>query len=128
MAENPPPNVVPPLQFSMNADKSRVTVTPTVPGSFDLTAEGVDMLIRALVAGRAGMRPAREPYAQEELGRVITANGMHTRLQPEEDGSGDMLFGLFHPGLGWLGTHFNKAEVETFANGLHAARARNLKR
>lgn len=118
----------PPLNFAMSADKSRVTVTPTASGSFDLTTEQVDMLIRALVAGRAGMQPAREPYSQPELSRVLTANGMHTRVQPEEDGSGDMLFGLFHPGLGWLGTHFNKVEVEKLADAINAARLGNLKR
>lgn len=122
MAENPP------LHFAMSADRSRVTVTPTVPGAFDLTADGVDTLIRALIAGRAGMRPAREPYSKEELGRVVTANGMQTRIQPEEDGSGDVLLGLFHPGLGWLGTHFNAGEIEKVTETLDAARARNRAR
>ncbi|WP_376095246.1 hypothetical protein ACE7GA_02705 [Roseomonas sp. CCTCC AB2023176] len=121
MPENPP------LNFAMSPDRTRVTVTPTVPGSFELTADQVDMLIRALIAGRTGMQPARDAYAPQELSRVLTADGMQTRLQEEGDGSGDVLLGLFHPGLGWLGSHCRKDAVAQLADALNEARGKAAK-
>ncbi len=114
---------VPPLRFAMNTEKSAVTVTTRGGESFDLTAADMDVLIHGLVAGRAGMTPTREPFDEAELGNVLSHAAMRSRLMPEGDGSGDVLLGLFHPGLGWVGAHVRKADATRFSEAWDAARS-----
>ncbi|WP_426958906.1 hypothetical protein [Muricoccus radiodurans] len=111
-----PETTAPPLNFAMSADRTRVTVTPRSITPFDLGPAEIDALVRALIIGRASMNPPRRSDDPEGLESVVTHHAMVTRLEPEGDGSGDFLLGVFHQGLGWVGTHLTRQEAQMMAD------------
>ena len=105
-----------PIKLDVSTDRMRLTLG-VGDEETELTAEGVDRLIRHLAESRAQMAPVHPADPPDDPARLHQSDNLLWRVQAAPDKSA-IQFATHHPGLGWTAMWLSRAQVEDLQTSL----------
>ena len=99
-----------PIKLDVSPDRTRLTLA-VGDGATELTAEGVDRLIRHLAEHRAQMTPVHPAEPPDDPDRLHHGDNLLWRVQAAPRLSA-IQFATQHPGLGWTAMWLSRAQAE----------------
>ena len=105
-----------PIKLDVSSDRARLTLG-VGDEETELTAEGVDRLIRHLAESRAQMTPVHPADPPDDPGRLHHGDNLLWRVRAAPQMSA-IQFATQHPGLGWTAMWLSRAQVEDLMTSL----------
>ena len=99
-----------PIKLDVSSDRTRLTLA-VGDGATELTAEGVDRLIRHLADCRARMLPVHPAEPPNDPARLHQSDNLLWRVQASPH-TAAIQFATQHPGLGWTAMWLSRAQAE----------------
>jgi hypothetical protein len=105
-----------PIRLDVSRDTTRLLLG--VGGEdTELTAEGVDRLIRHLAECRAAMSPVHPAEPPDDPSRLHQSDNLLWRVKAMPNRAA-IQFATHHPGLGWTAMSLSRAQVEDLVTSI----------
>src|SRR5262245_59575630 len=105
-----------PIKLEVSRDTTRLSLGVGKEAT-ELTAEGLDRLIRRLAESRAQMSPVHPAEPPDEPARLHLGDNLLWRVKAAPDRSA-IQFATQHPGLGWTAMYLSRAQIEDLVTSI----------